>query len=252
MAVSLGNNFGGRVVMRADTAAGPVRWANTWEFDSSGLTGGLLVDAPSVATAMVTFHQTMLLSNFYVESVTVSTAAEDGQPYNPDTFYSLTAMVRGTLGTLGGEVDVLPLVNCLHLKKAVNGGREGNLLLRGFLTEADIQSDPLTGAITLVAASGIPAHADAAWTEFLGLCESAGAKPALFKSVAGNVSQVRLVEGLLVKGVTAKKVNNKYFDKGGSTLGGVFEGLVQQYGPTVIGQTLQYLIGTGGTPPLLP
>jgi hypothetical protein len=74
----------------------------------------------------------------------------------------------------------------------------------------------------------------------------------MYKAVAGSVSQVRTIDGLHVKGHTVKKLNNKYFDKGAGTLGGVFNGLVEQYGPTVIGQVVNYLIGSGGTPPLLP
>lgn len=253
MASDLSNNFSARTIMRADTAGGPVRWANVHEFDATGWTGDLFLNQVALFEGIAAFHQSLLSPAFWVESVTISSAAEDGRPYDPETLFTRTAMLRGTRGIVANQAKLLPLVNVLHVKKAVSAGREGNMLLRGFLTEEDIQSDPLTGAVTLVEFSAIQTEVSQAWATLNTALSTGGAKMVLMKVVDGTVSQVREVSGLLAKGVTAKKLNNKYFDKGSSPLAGLYEGLVEQYGPAVVGNIVEYLIGSGGTvPPLLP
>lgn len=253
MAIDLGAYFSSRVVMRADTAGGPIRWANTHEWGTITQLGGTTVDVGALAVAMIDFHRALLNQAFFVESITISTPAEDGKPYNPDTFYALTAMLRGNRGVDSvGQTAILPLVNVLHCKRAVMSGREGNMLLRGYLQEGDIVSDPLTGSVVLVDSQLIPAAVAAAWTDLVNQAQTAGAKPAMFKCVNGTTSQEREVTGLLVKGITDKKLNNKYFDKKSGTLGGIFDGVVKQYGADVVGAMVKYLIDSGGNVPLLP
>lgn len=239
--------------MRADTAGGPVRWANTHELTSTLPTGDLFIQQEQVVLALEAFHRALLNRAFYVESLTLSSVAEDGQPYNPEAFYTRTSMFRGLRGDNVTPGTLLPLANVLHVKKAVTAGREGNLLLRGFLVEEDIQSDPMTGAVTLSDFPGVQTEIATAWGELVGDLEGAGAKMVLMKVAGGVASQIRTVTGILPKGVTNKKLNNKYFDRASGGLGGLFDGLVEEYGPTVVAQIVQYLISSGGTvPPLLP
>lgn len=253
MPSQLSNNFTARVVMRADTAGGPVRWANTHEFDATGWTGDLFVNVGTLAGAVVTMHRNLLNAAFLVESVTISSAADDGKPYNPETFYTRTVMVRGDRGDPALSTQLLPLTNVLHVKKMVSAGREGNMLLRGFLNETDIQSDPLTGAIALTNAQQVSTEVATAWGAFNSAVTSGGAKMVLMKVEGGVVSQVRDVTGMTVKGHTSKKLNNKYFNRDGGGLGGAFDGLVDTYGPIVVSRVIEYLTASGGTmPPLLP
>lgn len=254
MAANVGEIFTARAVMRGETAGTPVRWANTHEFRAAGLTGGLFIDAGLVADAVAAFHRALLLTNFYVESVTVSSYAEDGAPYNPDTFLSRTVMERGLYGgqiTAEAPTTVLPITNTLIVKRQVDAGREGTLLLRGMLSEQDIQSDPLTGAITLVNAAPLQEVVSNAYSALLtGLNRAADM---VLASGSGLSINTRNVSGLLVKGVGNKKLNNKYFNRGASPAEGIYEQLVAQYGPGAVGSIVEYLLGSGGTlPPLLP
>jgi hypothetical protein len=250
--MSLSGRISARVTMLAETAGVPVRWHNTHELDTAGITGGLLVNEEMLANALVAFHRGMLLPNFYVESVTLSSYAADSEPYNPDNLFARTVMGRGTYGgQQAGSDAVLPLQTCLHIKRAVGTGREGNLLLRGVLTEADITSDPLTGAIHLTGKTAIETALGEKWTALKTSLTGAGADMALLSGTDGAVS--RPVLALLVKGVTSKQLRNKRGTAGSQgALGGLFDGLVDQYGSQVVGNIVEYLIASGGSVPLLP
>jgi len=252
--VQISDQFNARVVFRSDSAATPVRWAQTHEFRGTGITGDLFVDEDALINGIVGFHAPMLMPNFWIEAVVLSSAAPDGQPYNPETFLSRTIMARGerSAGTDAAS-QVLPLTSTLLIKRQVGAGREGNMLFRGFLTEGDIVSDPLTGIVTLVARENVASVVTAGWTALSAAVSGAGAEMVL-RSGAGAGANVRIVTGLKLKSVGTKKLNNKYFDRqAASPTQGLFDGLVEQYGAQVVGNIVQYLIGSGGTvPPLLP
>jgi hypothetical protein len=238
--------------MLAETAGTPVRWHNTHEFDTAGITGGALVNENGLVNALVAFHRALLLPNFSVEAVTLSSYAADSQPYNPDVLFSRTVMLRGVYGGQPeGSAEVLPLTNCLLVKRAVNAGREGNMLLRGMLKESDISSDPLTGAIHFTSPTAIQTVLEEKWTQLKTGLTSAGVDMALLSGPNGASS--RLVTGLILKGITNKQLRNKRAaPSSGGALGGLFDGLVDQYGSQVVGSMVEYLLASGGSVPLLP
>lgn len=199
-----------RVIHRADTAGVPVRWANTWEVSVE--LGGVTLDYQALATGFRDFHLTVLRSNYFVESVVVSSLAEDGQPYNPESFGVLEVNQRGNRedGVTGGSA-ALPLTTCMLVKKQVAQGRSGNLLLRGVLGEEDISSDPTTGAITLVSATSYQTIISNAFNALDAVVQAVG-DIALIGP--GTIATNRVVTSLFVKGITVKKLNNKYFNRG--------------------------------------
>lgn len=252
---NLTDNFTARIVQRANTAGVPVRWANTHELNGVGITGDAFVDPVLVADALAAFHQKLLLPGFLVESVVLSSFAPDGSPYNPDTFFSRTYMLRGSRVPAEAPNPVttaLPIVNTLMVKKLVESGREGTMLLRGFLSEGDVQSDALTGAVTLTEAASIATVIQSAWTALEEGFDGAVVM-ALLGGTGSSPTTTRVVSGLRVKSVSSKKLNNKYFDKAPSNgFGGIFDGLVDQYGAGIIGNIIEYIASTGGELPLLP
>jgi hypothetical protein len=237
--------------MLAETAGTPVRWVNTHEFDTTGITGGLMLYPVALGAAVVQFHRSLLMTNFYVEGVTVSTYADDGAPYNPDTFYARTVLLRGLRSAGTNNTAVLPLTNTVLIKRMVDTGREGSMLLRGMLTEADIQSDPLTGSVTFTDLGTLTDNLSQAYTAMATAAHDAGADMALLSGPDGATS--RLVVGLKLKGISSKQLRNKRTMAGsGGGLGGLFDGLVTQYGSAVVSQMVNYLLESGGTVPLLP
>lgn len=249
MAIELGDHFGARIIYLAETAGGPVRWANTYEFASVDEGGPDAVGVQAILDGLVLYAQGLLRANFLVERIDLSSIAEDGKPYDTTTFLSRTVMVRGAV--LASET-LLPLFNCLLVKKSVEEGREGSLLLRGLLTEEDIVSDPLTGAVSLVSRETLDNLVVLAYNDLYDACAGI-AIPSLVTAVGGVVSNSRAITRLFVKGVTAKKLNNKYFDRKSSFLGGQAQQLFDQYGASALTELIGILTAGGiPLPPLLP
>lgn len=188
------------VTMRADAAGSPNYWVNRWEV--SQVANGTFGSPEAVATAFSAFHRDNLLSAFWVDSVRLSTYAPDGQPYNPDTLYVLPVNARGLRVGQEAETSAMPLTNVLHVRKLCASGRLGHLFLRGFLTEADIQSSPGTGGVSLVST---PILTSQLGTQFAAINTAlpTGAKVALI-SGEGLVLSARDVTGLSVAGLASR------------------------------------------------
>lgn len=132
---------------RADSAKGPSFWKNTWEIDL-GIGGFWANDLQVVAEAFGDFHRALLLPFYYVDHVVISTIAEDGEPYNPDTFATVPINLPGTMA-IDPSATALPLTNVLHVRKNVVRGRPGKLMLRGVLNSNDIETVP-GGVVRLI------------------------------------------------------------------------------------------------------
>lgn len=201
-----------RVIFMGDTAGVPVRWASTLEWTVNGSEPLSDVQVETVISNLVSFYGGLLLSPFWIERVDISTAVPDGKPYNPETFISRSVMLHGGRTVPDGVIDVLPLSNVLLLKKTVWSGREGSMLLRGALREADIQSEPLTGAISLVNRALFTSLVNTGWADYIATMQDF-LVPALVNLTPDGSYSWRPVTGLTVKTVTNKKLNNKYFNR---------------------------------------
>jgi len=153
-----------QVWFRAESAKGPQYWRNTWEIDL-GIGGFWANNLETVAQAFATFHKAFLLPVYTIDHIVVSTIAEDGEPYNPDTF-SVTPINQAGTRTLPSGEYALPLTNVLHVRKTVVRGRPGRLMLRGALGTSDIQSDG-SGVVRLADAPGLESGIDGKFGELL-------------------------------------------------------------------------------------
>lgn len=200
-------NFGAmsvQVICSSDSAKGKLEWRQSLELDAPA--GGIGVTFDLVGQAIGDAWVSILRREFTVERVVIGTLAEDGKPYNPDTFAVVPIGLRGTRGASTSEVgNVLPLSTVLHVQKVVSTGRLGAMLIRGMLSEADISSDA-NGGVFLTNPSGIQTEIDGMFSAIVtGL---AGAATISLISGTGLVLNSREVTGLRVKGVSSKGIRN--------------------------------------------
>lgn len=200
-------NFGAmsvQIICSSDSAKGKLEWRQSLELDAPA--GGIGVTFDLVGQALGSAWQKILRREFTVERVVIGTLAEDGKPYNPDTFAVVPIGLRGTRGAVTSEAgNVLPLSTVLHVQKVVSTGRLGAMLIRGMLSEADISSDA-NGGVSLTNATGIQAEIDTLFADIqAGL---GGAATVSLISGFGLVLTSREVTGLRVKGVSSKGIRN--------------------------------------------
>jgi len=112
----------------------PRYWANTWELDAGLETW--IADNDMVCAALAAFHQSVLLPPFTVDRVVLSSWVPDGEPYDPSTFYVKQIQAPGLRNLDNREYQ--PLTSTLVVKRTGAVGRQGTMLLRGFLHEGDI------------------------------------------------------------------------------------------------------------------
>lgn len=199
--------FSVRVIMQ-QPAITPVRWANTWEVQANE--GATETDLETFMVSLAEFHRQLLRSYFLVERVVASTLVPDSTPYNPDNLFVLE---RATVGAVsGGELE--PLTTCLFIKRQTSSGRLGNLLIRGYLGESDTSTSG-SGTVGLTSFSATQIAVDGA-IDASSLDNYFDAGEANFTIVMAGTSvvhPVRRVTGLLVQGITYKKLNNKFFNR---------------------------------------
>lgn len=200
-------NFGAmsvQVIYKSESAKGPLEWRNNHEIEAPA--GGLAVDFQLVAEAFSDAFLPLLSPEFSIDRVVIGTLAEDGKPYNPETFAVLPVNLRGTrLATSGLKTATLPITNTLHVQKLAARGRLGRMLLRGYLQEGDVESD-LNGGNYLVNANNVQTDLDNAW----GRLEDGLGTAANMALISGTgfVLNSRNVTGFKVKGVSSKALRN--------------------------------------------
>jgi len=200
-------NFGAmsvQIICSSDSAKGKLEWRQSLELDAPA--GGVGVTFDLVGQALGGAWRKILRREFTVERVVIGTLAEDGKPYNPDTFAVVPIGLRGTRGIQTSETaNVLPLATVLHVQKIVSSGRLGAMLIRGMLSELDIVSDT-NGGVSLANAASVQTEIDTLFDDMVsGL---GGAATISLISGSGLVLTSREVTGLRVKGVSAKGIRN--------------------------------------------
>lgn len=253
-------NFGAmsvQVIYSASTAKGRTEWRNNYELDAPA--AGVGVDFQLVADAFADAFLPLLLGAFVLDRVVIGTLAEDGKPYNPSTFAVLPVGRRGTRGFNSSAIgSALPLSNVLHVSKLVDNGRLGNMLLRGFLAETDIESDA-NGGVSLTDRAAVETQLGTAYSTLqAGL---GGAATLALISGSGVVLNSRDVTGFRVRGLTSKGMRNQrktyatrqavsaarnVLGDGGITLDEIPQVI------EVVGTLLRALGAGASTPPLLP
>jgi hypothetical protein len=203
-----GEDFSARVIFRAPGIVDQ-RWAVTHEFSSNvGATeDGSFRD---FADSLAVFHLNLLMPAFFVERVVLSTLAADSAPYDPTT---LAVYEYNTAGQRSADGDIIPLANVVLVKRLVPNGRLGSMLLRGMLTEADISSPGGVPQITSISAMQVEVS-DVVDAQLAPYLSAAATDLQLYMITLGLLDNTeRAISGYLVKSLTNKKLNNKYFDR---------------------------------------
>lgn len=184
------------------------KWANSYEFVSTAV--GTETTLLTLATAVIEFEATLSLSTVRFDRVTVSTWAADSVPYNPETFISTTVTAEGEVTP---ATDQLPLNQCMSVARVAASGRFGHLFYRGLLVEGDVTAP--AGIQVLVNRPGKQTDVEAALASS-GLAEYIGTSHTaelVLCMISKDGFQVRIVEELLVQGVSTIPQDHAWFNR---------------------------------------
>lgn len=135
-----------RAYMRYDVRPSE-EWTCNLEFDhEGGLDSGLVFDT---ALSFADGISEVLLNNVVIDRITVSTWVKDSAPYDPDNVRVIPIGIFGKRGFLLTDPVDDDLV--IFIRKAVDLGRAGKILLRGTLTTAEIRANSGSWVITSTA-----------------------------------------------------------------------------------------------------
>lgn len=110
------------------------QWTTTLEFDHEGtLDSGLVYDT---ALNFANGLSGLLLSNVIIDRVTASTWVPDSEPYDPANVRTIPIGINGEREFLLTDPVDDDLV--LFIRKTVDTGRTGKVLLRGCMVTADL------------------------------------------------------------------------------------------------------------------
>lgn len=112
-------------------------WANTYEVQSTTEPVNSVTAIEALATSLVNLERSLHIEGVLIDRVVISTYVQDGQPYSPSSFTSLPVSQSALRAP---TAEVLPLELCLFVRRNAPTGRDGRLLYRGCLTEADMSS----------------------------------------------------------------------------------------------------------------
>lgn len=203
-----GESFSIRIIK--SLAANPsLRWANTYEVFAVGdvISTAQLVD---VYNSLVQYEQELHWNGVQFLYGTISTFVPDGRPYDPDSFLRVNTGASGLRGA-GVSDEIEGLDTCLRVAFTPFTGRSGFRLYRGALFESEVTAP--AGYKTLVDPDVINTRLSTAITSS-GLDDYLiGGTLDLAISLVGDTG-ARYVGAVVVQGVTTKKLNNKYFDRG--------------------------------------
>lgn len=205
----VGEDFSLRIIFKLDGPV-PLRWACTHEFSTN--IGGSSSNIDNFAVSMMGFHQRLLLTPYQVEKAVVSTLAEDGSPYDPETFKIYEGVGFG-LRSLDDN-DAYDLNNVLVVNRMVEFGRIGHMFLRGTLHEGDVQS--IAGRVVLGDQPGIDDEVQTAVTGsgINTFMTGSATDVQLYMIKPGLVdNQERAVTGFIANRLGQKKLNNKWFNR---------------------------------------
>lgn len=185
-----------------------LKWANNYELYAAeeGDTSKLI----SASNKIVAFERALHHNYVAFDACRIATWEPDSKPYNPDAFLNVPLTGVGAITVLA---DAQPLTMTLSIVRAVSTGRLGHLFLRGCLTEAQVSSP--AGVPALVNAGDMQTAVDAAIASS-GIDDlfGAGGEDGLsLAMVTRSGDNVRVVDGLTVKGVAQLPLNHAWFNR---------------------------------------
>ena len=188
-----------------------IEWANTYEIRNT--VGGQSVDEFSSLVDLFVNNEAAIHKNVvgYTRAV-LSTWVEDGQPYNPNTFYSKD--VSSVSGALGAGTEIASLHNCLQVNRDVEFGRNGRALFRGIIEEGMINSDSGSPRLTETAFNLTRLSVEAFYSSLqVGMPLLGFTQVMVAKNSLGIFNSRDITGFTLNRRVVVKKFNNRYFDR---------------------------------------
>lgn len=204
-AVDPGPTQGFTVRIYKTLASNPsLSWANSYELITVGDPGvGAEAD---IISALVSFEQAIHLDDVFFDRAVFSTFAEDGVPYDPESFIVYPLSGAGTVSTVG--LDPRSLNDCLFVRRTVASGRTGKLFYRRCLTDEDVTAP--SGSLALSPLSPVWARVsdavDANLVDYFGTASDFR----LAMIAQGQV--VRNITNLQTVGARVRQYNNRWFD----------------------------------------
>jgi hypothetical protein len=182
-------------------------WANTYEVQAVITPTSSITAIENLASAFVALEQQIHIQGAVIDRVVVSTYVPDGLPYNPSSFTTIPV-------SLGGQrpfpADPLPLELCLFVRRNAATGRDGRLLYRACLTEADMGSVAFRPLLTTSARNSI----QTVFNTWLTTTFPQSEWNIVLASGRPNPTNIRQVINLQVsEKIAVKKVNNRYYDR---------------------------------------
>jgi hypothetical protein len=179
-------------------------WANNYEVEALQDLSNPVVSLEALVTRIANLERPLHISSIIIDRATVSTYVPDSLPYNPNTLATFPLSIFATR-TITSEP--LPLEICLFVRRSVNFGRDGRLLYRGVLSEADVTELGLRAVLT--------SNAISAFQGIINSWASTGLGNDFRFVLASGLptpTSVRAVTALQVsERVVIKKFNNRYF-----------------------------------------
>jgi len=179
-------------------------WANNYEVEALQDLSNPVVSLEALVTRIANLERPLHISSVIIDRATVSTYVPDSLPYNPNTLATFPLSILATRTITSGA---LPLEICLFVRRSVNFGRDGRLLYRGVLSEADVTELGLRAVLTNNAIS--------AFQGIINSWASTGLGNDFRFVLASGLpipTSVRPVTALQVsERVVIKKFNNRYF-----------------------------------------
>lgn len=192
------------VTVRVFKNFGGYTWANSYEVQALQDLPNAPFILPALANRFVDLERTLHSTFITIDRVTISTYAPDSLPYNPDTLATYAYNVTGQR-TSGS--DAVALEVCLFVRRITDLGRNGRILYRGCLFEADIGTFGYRGVLATNTLTALR-NAINSWYQ-QGLGESWRLVMASGTPLPTNIRAIARLE--VSERLVFKKLFNRYF-----------------------------------------
>lgn len=187
-------------------------WVNNYECAIPAGGSATMQTLVGFADVVLQFERAIHLHVVQFTKSTLSTWTPDSKPYNPASFLTIDhpADTIGTRPLASSEAQ--PVAMALKVRRSVSTGRQGRVMYRGCLTEADV-----------ISTSGVPTFFDP--QVLVDLVDNAVASSGIDDYFGASSTGLRMylitkdgtnrrtVNGFVVSGVTFVQTDHKYFNR---------------------------------------
>jgi hypothetical protein len=187
-------------------------FTNVWEFQAKDPAPNQS-ELVTLGNNLVVFEKSMTTDEILHDRFIVSEWTPTGD-YDP---YDMMSVSTGGSGALTTATNGLPLEACLFIRRSVATGRQGKLLLRGALTEADVESNAGDWILSDEAAMASDMNsriASSGLSDYMGApSASAGLQMVMHGVTKAGAVFTRPVIGMSVGGVSWAKMTRRWYNR---------------------------------------